>query len=253
MCGIAFICNYGKRKIPLEFYEKLWCNLSNRGTDASGYYFERKSSDKLLQKMIKGNLPSKELWENIYSDSSKKEFRLNGSESLVFFHCRAQTKGPKENPLNNMPIQSDNFIVIHNGMIMNDHTAKEYKYKAEVDSEEILAQIEMNGIINGLEKLSGSMAIVLKPTKEQRLFLYRNTNPLYLSFIPSKKLLIGISNAMYIPLLADSFKPNKIFKPDAHFLDVTPYTIFEVNLATPKIKELASVSTTITREIPWEK
>ncbi|HEY3485541.1 MAG TPA: hypothetical protein VGK49_09155, partial [Ilumatobacteraceae bacterium] len=62
---------------------------------------------------------------------------------LVIGHTRLPTQGPKENPLNNHPIETDTIVGVHNGTIANDYeifTRSEVgSRRAEVDSGGIFA------------------------------------------------------------------------------------------------------------------
>jgi glucosamine 6-phosphate synthetase-like amidotransferase/phosphosugar isomerase protein len=204
LCGIAFILNYGKEEIPKSFYKKLFTNLSQRGTDASGFYWEREEKDGTLRMLTKAPIESKLLWEKIHESESKKyndchKFRLNGKEKLVIFHCRAKTRGSELDNYNNGPIMSENFVLAHNGVITSSKLDN-YKYKGEVDSEEILARIETHGVKNGLPFLHGSMASIIRSLKEPTIYLFRNTNPIELCYMIDKKWLIGCSKLDLVPI-----------------------------------------------------
>ena len=57
MCGIGFVINYGTQKLDLDIVNTMWKNMSIRGLDSSGYYFEREDG---TRNMIKLPLESEE-------------------------------------------------------------------------------------------------------------------------------------------------------------------------------------------------
>jgi len=149
MCGIAFFINYGKQQLNPEYVYELFEQLNLRGTDASGYYFERLENGKMVNRMVKAPVDSESLiynckqWEN---GDSLYPYKIDGTERLIMLHCRAKTRGSQFNNRNNMPIESKRYVLIHNGVVNNVKMEK-YDYQAEVDSEEILARIERLGIV----------------------------------------------------------------------------------------------------------
>ncbi len=200
MCGIAFIINYDKqRKICIEDFEKLFSGLSVRGTDASGYYFERGITEK---RIFKAPVSSKLLLDRIKREKENGKwgkFKITGSENLIMMHCRMKTHGSEYNNLNNMPIFSKQYLLVHNGVMRNERL-KDYKYKAEVDSEEILAQIEGKGIVEGLKSCVGTLAVAIRELDTDFLFLYRNSNPLELFYDAEINVLFGCSKIDYVPI-----------------------------------------------------
>lgn len=254
MCGIAFVINYGTTPITPEFLRDLFVDLSNRGKDASGIYFERKEKGKNIRKVFKAPLPSEKLWKRLmestigYADDTFAEYRLNGDEKLIMLHCRLKTHGTQYENKNNMPIYSQNYVLIHNGIVEKSGKVKGYKYSAEVDSEEILASIEKYGIKKGISKINGSMSIALRQWKSPYLYIFRNTNPMSLCYLKNYELLIGCSDADYIPLPKEEMS-SSLFNPSLTMYDTPSDYLFRISLKKKEVKCLGEIKDALTEYI----
>lgn len=170
--------------------------------------------------------------------------KLTGRERLILIHTRLKTTGTELNNLNNHPIWSDytthsGYVLIHNGVVYDGYI-KKYPYLAQVDSEDILASIETYGISKGLQKVSGSMAIAFKRMIEDTLYIYRNSNPFDIVYLPKEKLLVGSSDDRYIRRDdIDLSKPdlNKILIENTFRTVTVPADmLYSINLKKPDIK-----------------
>lgn len=257
MCGISFIINYSpNKKISLHFVKEIFENLEARGTDASGVYWERKTAENtMLRRLIKAPCTATELWNKVqestdpcdknnlpYDWSEKKEafydkFRLDGTERLILLHTRNKTQGSEENNNNNMPIVSNDYVLIHNGILANDRP-KSYQYRGEVDSEEILAYIDIEKTLkDAFEKIHGGMAIAFKHFDSDKLYIYRNTNPLDLMYFKKQKVLVGVSNRDYAePLNGNKTLAGKLLTPTVQIEEVPSKEMYSIDLLTMKIK-----------------
>jgi len=235
MCGIAFIINYNpKTKIDKNLIKHMFIEMEFRGTDASGYYFERENEGKMEVLARKHNIPATDLWDKTQEkkrmSKDDKRYKITGDERLILLHTRAKTRGDPIDNNNNHPIFSDNYVLIHNGQIHSTRLSY-YDYKGRVDSEEILAYIETFGIREGLKKLNGDMSIIFKKYEDDEMFLYRNTNPLDLVYFPSKKILIGISSESFIEIdWIHKSVQNKIFSPYFIYETLPPDALYKISL-----------------------
>ena len=140
MCGIIGITS--KKYIKNDLLKCL-SNLEYRGYDSVGVY---------INKLIKKEGRVKDLIIPSYLDSK-----------VGLGHSRWATHGgiSKENA---HPFESDNFVLVHNGIISNYLEFKEelellnYKFKSETDSEVILYLLECyfkkyNDVIKVIEKI----------------------------------------------------------------------------------------------------
>lgn len=223
-----------------------------RGTDASGFYLERVKDDNKIERLSKKTpKTATELWmetqETKKLSKDDKRYKFNGWERLILLHTRAKTVGDPIYNKNNHPVFSENYVLVHNGQIYSNRLSH-YKYEGEVDSEEILAYIETFGMVDGLKKLNGDMAIIFKVIGGDSLFLYRNTNPLHLVYFPLKKLLIGVSNEAFVDIdWMHKTINSKIFSP--HFIheSLPPNALYELSIVEKKftLLEHFQVSTTL--------
>ena len=261
MCAIAFIINYNKqKKLNLELVESLYDNMEARGKDASGFYFERKEKEgrktKTVRRLKKAPVPTQELWELTQiapQEGQTKEdfekFKLNGTENLIILHARAMTQGDAKDNNNNHPIFSQNYVLVHNGIVDDLKPISRYPYKGLVDSEHILARIETYGITEGLKGLIGDMAIIFKRKFEDGIYLCRNFNPLEIIWFPEEQIMIGISDDNYVSIPDEFWAFSKIIFRPGHRIESLPKDwLYKISTKEPKIllaKEL------IVREIDY--
>jgi glucosamine 6-phosphate synthetase-like amidotransferase/phosphosugar isomerase protein len=245
MCGIAFVVNYSDKKLNLNLIENLFKNIQARGTDASGIYYERIEDRIRKSVLVKAPVLATTLWNMLCQDvknENYKQYVLNGEEKLILLHARAKTQGTEYNNKNNMPITSKNYVLIHNGIILSYKKVKDYQYQGEVDSEEILANIETYGITKGLENINGSISCVIRPKKENFIYVYRNTNPLALSYWKDKKILIGASLASNIPFPEEYHLLTKaLFQTKTSLLAPSVNMLYKINIITPGIEAIAKI------------
>ncbi|MBW1975240.1 MAG: hypothetical protein JRI45_06680 [Deltaproteobacteria bacterium] len=234
MCGILGLIRYGNQKIDLGLLRETFVSLSARGTDASGFYFERENT----KRAIKAPVPADELWDNIHGKKSlpketeeqMKKYRLDGTEKLIIMHTRAKTRGTPQNNYNNMPIHSARYVLAHNGHIYSSRLDG-YNYQAEVDSEEILARVEKYGIHKGIKKCEGSMAILLKRLDSRNLYFGRRTNPLSLVWFFKEKMLIILSASQYVKFPEEYEKINElVFGGNYSLTTPSENTLYKVSL-----------------------
>jgi len=256
MCGIAFLINYGTEPFDPAFLGRVFANMDDRGGDASGYYFERPKKGKMIRRLVKAPVLGEDLFKDMVEpsgDVSKAEKAFNskysiiGDERLVILHTRKRTQGTEANNHNNMPIFSRNWTMVHNGVVTAERL-QNYPYKGQVDSEEILARIEMysGDLFRVVPEISGSMAIIAKHFKSDDLLIYRNHNPLDLVFQPERKILVGVSCAEYAIEFDQREDYNSIFKETGvASCQTTPNFVYRVSLKEPDIKCLGKVESKI--------
>jgi len=269
MCGLGFFINYDKsKKLDLEMVRDTFLALELRGTDASGYYFEREENGKIIRLLIKSGIKAGELWEKTQEkvkfnskeeEAHFKKYRLNGKERLIMIHTRSQTLGSRNYNGNNHPIFSDRskgcegYVLVHNGMVYGANVP-DYPYQGRVDSEEILANIEKYGIVEGLSNVSGGMAIIFKRIKEDKIYLYRNSNPMDLLYLPDQKILIGASDESYvdIPNGYCSLK-TKIFTPKYHMETLPSSELYSLSLIEKDFKFLGDIKEKKARSVLYRQ
>jgi len=253
MCGIAFVINYGQAPLPPDFVQRLFSNMDDRGGDASGIYFERAKKGRTIRRLAKGPITGEDLFAELHDarpDQTKHEkafnskYGLDGSERLVLLHTRKRTHGSEYDNNNNMPIYSKDWILVHNGVVSADRLTK-YPYRGVVDSEEILARIQMYGgdFSKAIPEVSGSMSLIAKKFSDPELYLYRNSNPLDLVFQPETNILVGVSNAEYAMDFSLRKDMNSFFKERGiATCQTTPNILYRVSLLKPGIEAVGSIS-----------
>jgi glucosamine 6-phosphate synthetase-like amidotransferase/phosphosugar isomerase protein len=260
MCGIAFFINYNApKKMNLSIVGDSFIVLNKRGGDASGFYWERQGKDEMERGARKSAITSKELWEETQANSEfnhpkeraemlkvlsakdKKSFKkseeyykyhkLTGTERLVMCHARWKTQGTKYDNNNNHPMFSKNFVLVHNGHLSITNKVDDYPYIGDCDSEHILANIETYGMKTGIKNLAGSIAIVFKDFKEDKLYVYRRENPLDLVFLREENLLIGISDSDYVKETTSIDFPDNMFQAGDRIVELPKHRLYSIDLS----------------------
>ncbi len=174
MCGIfGFISNKPSTD-NLELTKRLLVASDSRGKDASGILVVRADGTYEVQKA-----PVEAQKFVSVLDKMKK---IINEAVVIVGHTRTATVGKPENNENNHPIESDDWIMVHNGSCTNMDKVKDYKYKGEVDSELLLSHLQVGGL-EGLRQLgrgSASVAFINK-SKPLELYLWRDSNPCHVA------------------------------------------------------------------------
>ena len=119
---------------------------------------------------------------------------------IALGHTRTPTQGsPKDND-NNHPVESDNWILVHNGSVSQMPRLPGYKYKGEVDSEVLVSYIEKYGLKEGLpyvERGTASVAVMNK-NDLNTAYLWRETSPVELAYDDKTKTLFFASQENFL-------------------------------------------------------
>ena len=197
-----------RSNISEEKYKKgikrLFLLSETRGKEASGVCCVTDKSVEVLKTPCRAKkmVTSKE-----YHKCIDRTVRSPGR--LVMGHARMVTNGTEANMENNQPVVRDDFICIHNGIIVNDEKLweenPEIKRKSEVDTEIFLALLDkydakadfLKAFRRTLDEIEGSLSIALIDKKSDWLMLYTNTGSLYYAVNRSQKDII-FSSERYI-------------------------------------------------------
>ena len=161
-----------------------------------------------------------------------KDYPLSyGRVTLV--HTRQATHGSPKVFYNNHPILSDNYVMVHNGIVWMDRL-KGYNYRGEVDSEILLSYIEKKGIKEGLASLEGTAAVAFcKRFSPNKVWLYGS--PIFMSYIPGRGILFGSTPEITRPVVRKFWKRwLGIFTAGASYV-VDEDELIEIDLETMKI------------------
>jgi hypothetical protein len=148
--------------------------MMSRGKDATGILtVDRKGRWKLRKKPQPANV----------FFASKQGIGCSAASLLL--HTRAATQGKPEIAGNNHPIQYENIIGIHNGILYNDYDLYDHfkwERKAQVDSEAIFAALHHLPMVEALENIDGGWATAWVDVKgdPRIIWLARgDSNPLH--------------------------------------------------------------------------
>jgi hypothetical protein len=153
MCGLVGAIG---QKIDFEIIRDLFLATEPRGKEATGFWTPHTG-------IIKAPLGA----EEFLKDKEHVEKLTKGIEeaNILLGHCRYATHGKPEFNYNNHPHESENWLIVHNGVV----TIKDfddYEYTSDTDTENILAYIERFGLVKGLAKISTGASIILKKKDE---------------------------------------------------------------------------------------
>lgn len=178
MCGIVGYIGYDDVcDILLEGLSK----LEYRGYDSAGIAVSDEKSTKIIR--ATGKL------ENLYKKINNSE-EIKGNTGIG--HTRWATHG-KPTLANAHPHSSDNFILVHNGIIENEEELKEKylkgtKFDSQTDTEVIVKLIDTfykkynnmeNTLMRIIESLKGSYALaIIKKDTPDTIYAVKNKSPL---------------------------------------------------------------------------
>lgn len=177
MCGILGFATSKPSAENVKYLRKILYLSAIRGTDATGIAYV-KDSNIIIEK------------DNIAADEFIKKFLSKHEDELAkaniaLGHTRTPTIGTPKDNNNNHPIESDSWVMIHNGSVHSLKKIDGYKYKGEVDSEILLSYIEKYGLKEGLPYVgrTGTAAVAFINRKElDTIYLWRETNPIRLAY-----------------------------------------------------------------------
>lgn len=187
MCGIAGFLRLNMddkaaRKLAVELLRE----TESRGRDATGIWTTksaRYNQDDDLGILVKSNCEASKFIEKFMLEAD--EF---GKSTLL--HCRSATNGEPEDNHNNHPVISDNWVLIHNG-VMHMKRLKDYEYKGLVDSEVLLSYLETFGIRKALGAIDGSAAVAIQRLGDESIYLFRNTPPISIGLVKGKAIIFA--------------------------------------------------------------
>lgn len=175
---------------------------------------------------------------------------------LLVGHNRYQTKGDSKFNYNNHPFETNNFLVVHNGVLRNDEALKTHwnlTYEPLVDSyiipallEKFLSEVktELNVvnqvIIPTLQELYGSYSVVILYKPDNTLFYAKSSSTKFtfaLTKIDGKEYIFGSTDKENISIqlmenkrgLFTQYKPALYYEPKAESVyQITDEKIFRV-------------------------
>ena len=189
-------------------------NSLDRGEDATGYYT-------LETGLVKSTEDAEEfIKEGNVLDISESRF--------VIGHVRmasqkyASNRANLDNVENAQPMESKNFVMAHNGSI-NMPKIKDYTYKSDIDSENIIAYAEKTSLRNAIASIDAGSTVVIYDKKKKTLnFWTDGGRPLVIAFY--KDIIFFASTKS---ILLKTLKPKTMLQL---FSDVAFATVYEREL-----------------------
>lgn len=224
MCGIFGLIAGKNSTITAEELnkgiEKLFLLSESRGKEASGICTITDTSIRIHKRCVR----AKEL---IHTKDYKEILSSIGGETkrAIMGHARMVTNGSNQNPNNNQPVFRDDFVCIHNGIIVNDEAVwtnhSDMVRRDEVDTEVILALLqkymEKDNIQGAFEKclreLKGSLSIALIDKKHDQLFLYTNVGSLYILLSKTRDMVLFASERYILEQAVVKSGLRRYFRP----------------------------------------
>lgn len=197
-----------------------------RGKDATGFYCpasgvvkEEKKATDFLQK-------------------HQDLFLQTVGESKIFLgHTRYATHGSPKNNDNNHPIESENWIMVHNGVVAGMRDLNDYKYQSDTDTENLLAYIEHFGLEEGLSYCSSGAAILfINKGEENTIYFWKSApQPLRIGYDVDNEVLYFFSEDNFFwPILETDMIEEEFFGG----LFKRTYPKRKIRLTTPNTREL---------------
>lgn len=177
-----------------------------RGHHSTGVAFVKRDGEAVVVKKL-GNP-----FELLDSREYDKEFSKYDNWAMIG-HNRWATKG-KINRVNAHPFQFDNVVGAHNGTLRSVTNLRDWK-DFEVDSENVMWNVECEGIHKTLPKLQGAYALTIYDGGEESLYLARNKErPLYFCYTKDAKTLFWASEEwmLTVALKRAKVEHNQIFE-----------------------------------------
>jgi asparagine synthetase B (glutamine-hydrolysing) len=216
MCGIlGFVGN--KKSISAEdsvrVIRDLFLLSESRGREASGFAGHYGSEIRYL----KTPFPAGELVRSAVFDREMKSlFNSKNANITLIGHSRLVTNGYEHDNINNQPVVKNNFVAVHNGIIVNcDAIWKKYADETQIsqlDSEVIPTLLsrftrEGNSTLEAVKKLYdeiyGMTTIALLNSETEDLILATNNGSLYYTYDNSQNVFVFASERYILNQLCE--------------------------------------------------
>ena len=196
MCGI--FCLNSDKEIKIKLIQGLQF-LEYRGYDSAGLTFINNSKFTTVKSL------GRVLNLNTKITKTKKD------GTIGIGHTRWATHG-KSNLSNTHPIYNNGVAIVHNGIVVNHKTIKnyliklKYKFNGETDTEVILNLIQyytdlkfdyLGALKKTINKIQGNYAIaVIFSTNKRYIFCAKNGSPLFIGYCRSDHYISSDINAL---------------------------------------------------------
>jgi glutamine phosphoribosylpyrophosphate amidotransferase len=167
------------------------------------------------------------------------QISLTGAQA-VFAHLRAPTGGPSADLRAVHPLESSDFWLAHNGLLLNDADFPQWRIDPDLklDSQVILGGIQqavdhgaatVTAIAAVVEKLQGQQACWLWDKRTAALYLWRVMSPLYVGLHADRHIFSSVAVDDLTPQLLEEgriyqFSADQITRV-GHFSFYSPYKV----------------------------
>lgn len=252
MCGILGFMTDKPSAENATYFKRILYLSESRGAEATGICYINKEKP-IIEKepvaasdFIKANLP--------------KHMNSLAKAKIALGHTRYPTQGSPKDNNNNHPLESKNWILIHNGSVTGMTRLNNYEYKGKVDSEVLLSYIEEYGLEKGLPHVGRGTASVAVMNKNElnAVYLWRETNPIVLAYDEDTKTLFFASQEEFLEksltnklVLFSSFRREKLIENLLVKITINPLDVEKLGYITvvrPAYSPINSKSTTVYRQ-----
>ncbi|SMD44071.1 Glutamine amidotransferase domain-containing protein [Aquiflexum balticum DSM 16537] len=227
MCGIFGLILKSDSGILTASISPLLRHLAlsseSRGKDSSGLAFIHLDSLDLIKGDIRiGELIKSEKFNQLFSQA-KNQYRDSAKDICILGHARLVTNGSQLQAENNQPVQLENDILVHNGIVVNaDQLWKEkpeWTRHYKIDSEVILKKLQEELIKEKktpqevFGNLEGTCSIIAYFASQNKLLLSTNNGSLYYLHQPNRFFIVASESFYLNTLIQKSFAKSLITTP----------------------------------------
>lgn len=222
MCGIIGVAGRISAKEESAFKDLLRIDAI-RGEDSTGIASINADADVVVEKAV-GNPYD-------FLSLRRVEKIFHRTNRVLMGHNRWATSGVV-NKANAHPFEFDTLVGMHNGTLKNRHNLK-YMKDYTVDSEQLYANIESEGLDEAIANTDGAYALVWWDKDEENLKMLRNAErPLFFTISEDKKTMFWASETwmLSVALSRNGLKHGDIFSVSTnklHTWDIMPRAMFK--------------------------
>ena len=237
MCGIVG-CAGAISANDEKIFRQLLVFDTVRGEDSTGIASVNPDGDVLVAKCVGTpfDLLPRKTASNIFSRANR----------VLIGHNRYATQGAVNNS-NAHPFEFDKVVGVHNGTLKSRYQLKFNNYA--VDSEQLYANIDEDGIRTVIPKVDGAYALVYYNIEDETLHFIRNSErPLFYAFTEDEKRVFWASEAWMLSaaLGREGVKHKGVFSVEVD-------TLYTFNVGIGKVNNAMPVLTYNKEELKQEK
>jgi len=207
-----------------EQFEKLAITVERRGQDAFGAFSVNQQGQRLGLFKNQGDVATN-ISSSLYKQFKKESLSAGTLALSLVGHTRLATHGDISCSENNQPVFTDDWIVVHNGIIINEKEIKKSIQTKHSSTDldtfaliSVLDQLALKADENPLRlfaeiqsKISGANTFIIYSLKFKKFYLYSSNGSLYFSV--KNKVVYFASEAIFLQK-AFAFKKNEITQID---------------------------------------